>query len=72
VSTATPKGPCTKWALTPLPDFPIPISAFNENRTEGVVNWYSDIPEIFNPQGLIDTEPKEEWIRTIGFGNIAV
>ena len=38
----------------------------------GVVNWFSDIPEIMATKGYIDLALKEEWIRMIGFRNTLV
>jgi uncharacterized protein YutE (UPF0331/DUF86 family) len=38
----------------------------------GVVNWYSDIPNILAGQGLFDAELREKWLRMIGFRNILV
>ncbi len=38
----------------------------------GIVNWYSDIPEILATKDYIDLALKEEWIRMIGFRNTLV
>lgn len=36
----------------------------------GIVNWYSDIPDIFAVKGYIDDALKEKWIQMIGFRNV--
>ena len=33
----------------------------------GVVNWYSDIPEILHSKKVINGERRENWIKMIGF-----
>ena len=38
----------------------------------GVVNWYSDIPDILSSKKIINTELKEIWIKMIGFRNTLV
>jgi uncharacterized protein YutE (UPF0331/DUF86 family) len=38
----------------------------------GVVNWYSDIPEIFAAKEYLDAKLKEIWIQIIGFRNTLV
>jgi uncharacterized protein YutE (UPF0331/DUF86 family) len=38
----------------------------------GVVNWYSDIPNILADNDYIDKRLKEEWIQIIGFRNVLV
>ena len=38
----------------------------------GVINWYSDIPDILNQKGYIDDDLKNVWIRMIGFRNTLV
>ena len=38
----------------------------------GVVNWYSDIPDILNSKNIINIELKEIWIKMIGFRNTLV
>jgi uncharacterized protein YutE (UPF0331/DUF86 family) len=38
----------------------------------GIINWYSDIPDILAEKGYIDTDLKDKWIRMIGFRNILV
>jgi uncharacterized protein YutE (UPF0331/DUF86 family) len=38
----------------------------------GIVNWYSDIPDIFAGKGYIDDDLKEKWIQMIGFRNVLV
>ncbi len=40
--------------------------------TEGIVNWYSDIPKILEQNGVIDAEIREKWIQMIGFRNVLV
>jgi len=36
----------------------------------GIVNWYSDIPNIFANKGYIDDNLRGKWIQMIGFRNI--
>ncbi len=38
----------------------------------GMVNWYSDIPDILNSKNIINIELKEIWIKMIGFRNTLV
>jgi uncharacterized protein YutE (UPF0331/DUF86 family) len=38
----------------------------------GVVNWYSDIPALFEKAGYLDKTLREKWIRMIGFRNTLV
>ncbi len=38
----------------------------------GVVNWYSDIPEILYSKKIISEKHKEVWIKMIGFRNTLV
>jgi uncharacterized protein YutE (UPF0331/DUF86 family) len=38
----------------------------------GVVNWYSDIPNILADRGYLPSDLKEKWTRMIGFRNTLV
>ena len=38
----------------------------------GMVNWYSDIPDILNSKNIINIELKEIWIKMIGFRNTLI
>ena len=38
----------------------------------GMVNWYSDIPDILNSKNIINIKLKEIWIKMIGFRNTLV
>ncbi len=38
----------------------------------GLVDWYSDIPQLFYEAEYIDEEIRERWIHMIGFRNILV
>ena len=38
----------------------------------GIVNWYSDIPQLMAEKEYISDDLKERWIRMIGFRNTLV
>lgn len=38
----------------------------------GFIDNYSDIPKIFDREGLINEEESEQWMKMIGFRNILV
>jgi len=38
----------------------------------GTINWYSDIPVIFEKEKIIDSRIKDNWIQMIGFRNMLV
>jgi uncharacterized protein YutE (UPF0331/DUF86 family) len=38
----------------------------------GIVNSYSDIPNIFENKGYIDSDLQEKWIKMIGLRNVLI